>query len=116
MTILDVNHKVFKHDLLTKSNIEIAKEYNVHRSTVWAWRKYFSIPRFIPKEVCQSIILNTIEHNYRNGNKGVQLQEMLYACKISRQKLYKILKELESDGCIYPIGKTRNRRWYLHHE
>jgi predicted transcriptional regulator len=92
-----------------KTNKEIARKLNVHPMTISHWRKKFRIQRFISKEECRAHIIALAV----KCPDGVYQSEMVNACECSRQKIYWILKELEQEGYVYPLGNTTNRKWFL---
>lgn len=101
----DVIEKALKSP---KTNKVIAQELGVHKETVVAWRKKYSIPRFTPHAACREIIHTTLTRSA----DGAYQAELAQHCKCSRQKLYWILRSMVREGTIYASGETNARKWY----
>lgn len=57
-----------------------------------------------------------LKHIRENGEKGTPLKELNQVLPTkSRSQLQRMIRELQDEGKIYCVGKTRGARWFLTH-
>lgn len=65
----------------------------------------------LDRETNKALLLKHISDNATNGSPFAELEQVLPG--LSREQIRRLLRELQSEGAIHFLGRTRAARWFL---